>query len=93
MEKYDRARQAIDDDTIRRRRDTIFVPVDLGNKPDALKIFNNFIFTWHQWLGARAPVLHYTYTACLINPLSTKLCLSDLKTHFVPRSKQSLLRF
>ena len=28
-----------------------------------------------------------------INPLSTKLYLSDLKTHFVPRSKHSLLRF
>ena len=26
------------------------------------------------------------------NPLSTKLYLSDLKTHFVPRSKHSLLR-
>ena len=28
----------------------------------------------------------------LFNPLSTKLYLSDLKTHFVPRSKHSLLR-
>ena len=27
-----------------------------------------------------------------INPLSTKLYLSDLKTHFVPRRKHSLLR-
>ena len=27
------------------------------------------------------------------NPLSTKLYLSDLKTHFVPRSKHTLLRF
>ena len=26
----------------------------------------------------------------LLNPLSTKLYLSDLKTHFVPRSKQTL---
>ena len=25
----------------------------------------------------------------LLNPLSTKLCLSDLKTQFVPRSKHS----
>ena len=29
----------------------------------------------------------------MINPLSTKLYLSDLKTQFVPRSKHSLLRF
>ena len=28
-----------------------------------------------------------------LNPLSTKLYLSDLKTHFVPLSKHSLLRF
>ena len=28
-----------------------------------------------------------------INPLSTKLYLPNLKTHFVPRSKHSLLRF
>ena len=28
-----------------------------------------------------------------INPLSTELYLSNLKTHFVPRSKHSLLRF
>ena len=28
-----------------------------------------------------------------LNPLSTKLYLSDLKIHFVPRSKHSLLRF
>ena len=27
------------------------------------------------------------------NPLSTKLYLSDLKTHFVPRNKHSLLQF
>jgi hypothetical protein len=30
---------------------------------------------------------------CPINPLSTKLYLSDLKTQVVPRSKHSLLRF
>ena len=29
----------------------------------------------------------------MINPLSTKLWLSDLKTHFVPRSKHALLWF
>ena len=29
----------------------------------------------------------------LINPLSTKLYLSNLKIQFVPRSKHSLLRF
>ena len=34
-----------------------------------------------------------TATNIIINPLSTKLYLSDLKTHFVPRSKHSLLRF
>ena len=28
-----------------------------------------------------------------INPLSTKVYLSDLKTHFIPRSKHSLLLF
>ena len=32
---------------------------------------------------------------CIVqfNPLSMKLCLSDLKTHFAPLSKHSLLRF
>jgi hypothetical protein len=33
------------------------------------------------------------YVTLYINPLSTKLYLSDLKTHFLPRSKHSLLRF
>ena len=32
-------------------------------------------------------------TTVNINPLSTKVYLSDLKTQFVPRSKHSLLRF
>ena len=39
------------------------------------------------------PLLRQKNTFCFINHLSTKLYLSDLKTHFVPRSKHSLLRF
>ena len=34
---------------------------------------------------------HYHFAS--LNPLSTKLYLSNLKTHFVPRSKHSMLPF
>ena len=56
---------------------------------------------WKLKLSTITPSLsHQTIIYCgfrktegKINPLSTKLYLSDLKTHFLPRSKHSLLRF
>ena len=43
----------------------------------------------NEWSRTSLPVCLY----CVISPLSTKLYLSDLKTHFVPHIKHSLLRF
>ena len=55
--------------------------------------------TIHFWHGVRTvqyvfPLqATFTITYQQINPLSAKLYVSNLKTHFVPRSKHSLLRF
>ena len=43
--------------------------------------------------GGKEIFLEINSTGVHINPLSTKLYLSDLKTNFLPHSKHSLLRF
>ena len=57
---------------------------------DDIETFNNMYLLTINTLEDLC--VAYTKWLC-INPFSTKLYLSDLKTHFVPRSKHSLLRF
>ena len=64
MEKYDIARQAIDDNKIRRRRDVICVLDDLGKKPDTPTVFNNFTFHVAAVVRRTRPIV-ILYKHCL----------------------------
>jgi hypothetical protein len=72
VEKYGTARQATDDNIIRRMRDTYW-------KTNATDKYSEYViliaFPRQQWLRERASLLRNTYIACLVIYLTTlSLC-------------------
>jgi hypothetical protein len=63
VEKYGRARQATDDNIIRRMRLACWVTMATDTHTEYV-IFT--AFPQQQWLRERASMLRYMYTGCLI---------------------------
>ena len=61
MEKYGGAREATDDNIIRRMRIACWIT----NATDTLRMYDT-AFPWQQCLRERASLLRYTYIACLV---------------------------
>ena len=55
----------------------------------SFKIYLIFLLSGASYEKQRRKYTLNILNVNIINPLRTKLCLSDLKTHFLPRSKQS----
>jgi hypothetical protein len=66
--KYGRARQATDDNTIRRMRFACWITKATDLHSEYVILID---FARQQWLRERASVLRYTYTACRIWSRST----------------------
>ena len=64
MEKYGRARQATDDNTIRRMRFACCITKATDTYSEYVIILT--AFPRQQWLRERASLLHYMYIACLV---------------------------
>jgi hypothetical protein len=62
-EKYGTARQATDDDTIRRMRLACRLTEATDTHSEHLI---RIAFPRQQWLRERASILHYTYISCLV---------------------------
>jgi hypothetical protein len=62
VEKYDTARQATDDNIIRRMRFACWVTKATNTHSEYVILI---AFLRQQWLHERASVLRYTYIACL----------------------------
>jgi hypothetical protein len=63
VEKYGTARQATDDNIIRRMRFACWITKATGTHSGYVILI---AFPRQQWLHERASVLHYTYIACLV---------------------------
>ena len=63
VEKYGRARQATDDNIIRRMRFACWITKSTDTRPEYIILI---AFPRQQWLRQRASILRYTYTACLV---------------------------
>ena len=63
MEKYGRARQATDDNIIRRMRFACWITKATDTHSQYIILI---AFPRQQWLRERALVLRYTYIACLV---------------------------
>ena len=61
MEKYSRARQATDINTIWRMCFACWITTATDTHVEYVIII---AFPWQQWLRERASMLRYTYTAC-----------------------------
>jgi hypothetical protein len=64
VEKYDKVRQATDENIIQRMRFACWIT-------KATDIHSEYViliaFTRQQWLRERATMLHYTYIVCLVS--------------------------
>jgi hypothetical protein len=65
IEKYSRARQATDDNIIRRMRIAYWI-TKATNMHSEYVIFIHFLL--QQWLRERTSTLHYIIVSCLFNP-------------------------
>ena len=63
MEKYGRAGQATDDNIIRRMRFACWITKATDTHSEYVILI---AFLRLQWLRERAPMLRYTFTACLV---------------------------
>jgi hypothetical protein len=63
VEKYDTARQATDDNIIRRMRFACWISKATDTHSEYVILI---VFPRKQWLRERASVLRYTYIACLV---------------------------
>jgi len=68
VEKYGRARQATDDNIIRRMRIACRIPETTNTQTQYVI---NITVPLQQWLYERASILHYTYIVCLFQYTSS----------------------
>jgi hypothetical protein len=92
VEKYGRARQATDDNIIRRLRFAFWMTKATDTHSEYVIII---AFPQHQWLRERATMLRYTYIACIVG-LFTDLSLvsvfaSSLSQRYTRRRDCELL--
>jgi hypothetical protein len=75
VEKYGRARQTTDDDTIRRMRCACWIT-------KATDTYSEYViliaFPRQKWLRERASILRYTYSACLAHVYYSEYLKSDV---------------
>jgi hypothetical protein len=64
VEKYGRARQATDDNVIRRMRFACWITKATDTHLEYVILI---VFPRQQWLHERASMLRYTYIACLVH--------------------------
>jgi hypothetical protein len=84
MEKYGTAREATDDNTIQRMRFSCWI----SKSTDTLLEYVLLVaFPQQKWLRERAPILLYTYNACLV--LSGLLSDTVMRTRFLNVLKPS----
>jgi hypothetical protein len=65
MERHGRARQVTDDNITRHMRFAWWITKATDTHSEYVILI---AFPRQQWLHERASMLHYTYTACLVNP-------------------------
>jgi hypothetical protein len=63
MEKYDKTREVIADNIIRRMRFALWIPKATNTHSEYVILI---AFALQQWLKERASMLLYTYIACLV---------------------------
>jgi hypothetical protein len=68
VEKYGTARQATDDNIIRRMRFACWVTKATNTHSEYVILI---AFPRQQWLQKRASLLRYTYIACLVNSFTS----------------------